>query len=287
MMLALAPWLYHSSAAHKLKTLQADLASTRQAQQRLLMDLQKTKKDYAKMSKEQKQQEAINNELLAQLHAKGAQELAEDAAGSSAAYLEAHEMEQKYLGRIQELESALSKKSAGMAIVKYGNGPYHVVVTLAQEPAPGVGKSFMLETVPITAMPLSIGHFLRLVEHQFYDHLALLHRHDGTNVIQSTEHVVDTKHSTKLDDNELHRLAFSERNNAHPLKQYSVAFEGMGPNFVIVMDKKSKSDMLTDVSAFATVIQGQAVLQAMIETKPDKPSDMFTIESMRILPPDN
>jgi cyclophilin family peptidyl-prolyl cis-trans isomerase len=289
LILIVAPWMLHSSWSNKLKSLQKNIASTQQSQQRLVMDLQKAKRDLQKLTMEQSNRETINNELLSNLHAKG-----DTVDTQSLAYFERKELEDKYLLRIEELESALTKKLASMAIRKHGNGPYHVVVNLKEEPAPGVGKSFMIETVPNTAMPLSVGHFLGLVEHQFYDNLTLLHRFEGANMIQTADIITDTKRVDQLEwkaDPHLKHLAFAEQNDDYRIRKYSVAFEGKpgGPHFYVFMDKKyNVADPLGE-AVFGNVIQGQKVLDAMVNSQQQHHDqgnkfDMFTIESVRILP---
>ncbi|GKY91391.1 hypothetical protein MPSEU_000111400 [Mayamaea pseudoterrestris] len=274
--LTILPWMYHSSLANQLKKLQKKVAGTQQSQRRLASDLLKAKKELQVVSSEQSQLEARNNELLEHLHADAVET-------ESAAYLENKIMEDKYLLRISEIETALTKKAASISTSKHGNGPYHVAVTLTEEPVPGVGKSFMVETLP--NMPLSTGHFLQLVDRKYYDGQMLLHQQHGANVVSS---FIENAEATFFADPELKHLPFVEHNDAqHRIQKYSVLFQGKpgGPNFYVFMDSKYTPMDQLDETCFGKVIQGQGVLDAMVAPKSDgeRKLDKFAIESVRVL----
>jgi cyclophilin family peptidyl-prolyl cis-trans isomerase len=244
--------------------------------------MKRVKEDFEKVSMELSTQEDINHELLSKVH-----DLGDNFDMDSNVYQQHRELEEKYLKRIEELETGLAKKLSGMATIKYGNGPYHVVVHLSNEPLPGVGTSFMIETAPASIMPLSVGHFLRLVERELWNGLILLHRFEGSNVVHTAEISGDTMKLSpyNFDEDPQLRLPFIEKNDEYPLVKYSVGFEGNpgGPNFFILMDDFSTQHTVFGNTPFGKVIHGEKVLDAIVNMRGQSP-DMFRIDSIFVLP---
>jgi hypothetical protein len=285
-LLIIAPWAHHSSHQWRLSSLGSEVTDMQIGRKKLITDLKRAAESLRKTKDEIRKMENDNAGLVADLSAHG-----DNADVESNVYAESEELEEKFIKRIDELESAVQKRSARSVLSKYGIGPFYIKVTLKDDAGSGKGNAFVVETAPLNIMPHAIDHFLQMVEHKLWDGLTMVHRNIGSDVIHSSPLVTDTGEADekRFQKAKLTQMSFTEHSKDYPMEKYSVVFEGRpgGPGFYIKMDSKVTAlDVDTSESCFGKVVEGRGVLDHMMKHLHGSNTNllMLGIESVTLLP---
>jgi hypothetical protein len=283
-LLIVAPWIHHSSLQWRLSSLGSEVTDMQTGRKKLLSDLKRATESLRKAKGEISKMETENSGLVGDLSAHG-----DFADVESNVYAESEELEEKFIERIEQLESAVQKRSARSVLAKYGIGPFYIKVTLTDDAGSGKGNAFVVETAPLQLMPHAIDHFLQMVEHKLWNGLTMVHRYTGSDVIHSSPLVADTGQvdEKRFKKANLTHMSFSEHSTEYPMEKYSVVFEGHpgGPGFYIKMDSKATAlDVDTSESCFGKVVEGRGVLDHMMKKRQSKSLLMLGIESVTLLP---
>ena len=215
----------------------------------------------------------------------------------AANYDKLEKREDALIRRIDELERHIREDNSFDLIETYGPGPYQVEITLSPTSTVDINnRSFVLEMAPLSAMPHSVHHFLRMVSNGLWNHMSFLLSPKTPNVLHATPMDMTTAERTneKFVKSKLTTLSFSERSPEYPFGPYTVAFLGTpgGPDFYIAGNQPPRDSNV--VSCFATVISGRNVVDAYIQkiptvfddhhmTKDYAGSHVFGIEHVRLL----
>jgi hypothetical protein len=285
-LLIITPWFQHSSLQWRLSSLGSEVTDMQMGRKKLISDLKRATESLRKTKDEIRKMETDNAGLVADLSAHG-----DNADVESNVYAESEELEEKFIKRIDELESAVQKRSARSVLSKYGIGPFYIKVTLKDDAGSGKGNAFVVETAPLNLMPHAIDHFLQMVEHKLWDGLTMVHRYIGSDVIHSSPLVTDTGQvdEKRFQKANLTHMSFTEHSTDYPMEKYSVVFEGRpgGPGFYIKMDSTVTAlDVDTSESCFGKVVEGRGVLDHMMKHRHgfNKNLLMLGIESVTLLP---
>jgi hypothetical protein len=198
------------------------------------------------------------------------------------------------------LERHIQESNSFDLIETYGPGPYQVEITLSFSSAVDISsRSFVLEMAPLSAMPHSVHHFLRMVSKGLWNHMSFVQSPRAPNVLHATPMDMATAEMTNENfvKSKLTKLTFSERSPEYPIGPYTVAFLGTpgGPDFYIAGKNQEPSGGGSNVaSCFATVISGRDVVDAYIQKMPTvldyqwrkgyAGSHVFGIDRVRFLP---
>lgn len=197
--------------------------------------------------------------------------------------------------RIGDLESHIQKSNEFDVIKTYGPAPYQVEITLSS--AAGVhsrSRKFVLEMAPLSTMPHSVHHFLRMVSEGVWEHMSFVQAPNAPNVLHSTPMDMTTAITTNEDfeNAKLTKLMFPEKSPEYPFGPYKVAFVGRpgGPDFYVA---GSQEPLISMASCFATVVSGRDVVDAYVQKKPSvldyqwrkgyAGSHVYGIEHVRLL----
>lgn len=179
--LAIAPWMYHSQLDWKARSLMATLDSLQSKVERMSAEI---KRHHATLKDQEKEAEQLDNEnrlLYEQLKARGDDVSYLENSEDRDAYYESEISEEAFLERIDGIESAFQKKCKQMVVSKFGVGPYLVNVTvqenlLATDPKERRKRAwFVVEMAPLSLMPHAVDHFLRLMDLGVWNGLTLIH----------------------------------------------------------------------------------------------------------------
>lgn len=285
LLLIIAPWMHHSSLQWRLSSLGSEVTDMQMGRKKLISDLKRATESLRKTKDEIRTMEAENAGLVGDLRAHG-----DNADVESNVYAESEELEEKFIKRINELSSAVQKRSARTVLSKYGIGPFYIKVTLKDDVGSGKGNAFVVETAPLNLMPHAIDHFLQMVEQKLWDGLTMVHRYNGSDVIHSSPLVTETGQADekRFQKAKLTQMSFAEHSPQYSMEKYSVVFEGRpgGPGFYIQMDSKvtAAPDVDTSESCFGKVVEGRGVLDHMMKQRQNKNLLMLGIESVTLLP---
>lgn len=191
--------------------------------------------------------------------------------------------EEALLKRIDDLESHIQENSQFAITDDYGAGPYQVEVTLRSKASNTNQPTgpIVLELAPLSMMPHSVHHFLRMLTKQLWLGMTFMPQQSARHRIHASP--VDMESLNRMDwqfkDAKLSNLAFAE-NSPNSCGSYSVGFSGTpgGPDFYVngafVPKKYAKK------SCFAKVISGEKVVDAIV----DGQHSVLGIENIRLLP---
>jgi hypothetical protein len=180
----------------------------------------------------------------------------------------------------------------------YGPGPYQVEITLSA--AAGVdsrSRKFVLEMAPLSTMPHSVHHFLRMVSEGVWEHMSFVQGPNAPNVLHSTPMDMTTAETTNanFEKMRLTTLMFTEQSPEYRFGPYKVAFVGTpgGPDFYVAGNQEPRDSTEGGASCFATVVSGRDVVDAYVQKKPSvldyqwrkgyAGSHVFGIEHVRLL----
>jgi len=232
--LILAPWFYHSSLNWKMSTIIEDILDVQEQQEEYTDDLKRWNIALSEINEKAKPLEVANEQMLRQLQARG-----DTIDTSTDAYKVAEEIENRYLERIDSVESAIRARSLRDIIAKYGQnfftdggggGQLRINVTLSEETGPQSGRWFVIETAPVKQVPHGVDLFVRMaIEYNMYDDMTLLHQsqqqHTPAGLIHSvpisrlTHGYVD-HHYDKV-PGFVPQLAMSDTTDEYPNEKYS------------------------------------------------------------------
>jgi hypothetical protein len=177
---------------------------------------------------------------------------------------------------------------------RYGSGPYRIRVQVRDDA--NVRSFFVIETALSIEMPHAIDHFLRMVERNLWDGLALVYETSSKVIMATPISLDDDIHSwagERFVRANLTHMAFTEYSPTFPPphhRKFSVAFSGRpgGPNFYINLENESEFAHEHE-STFGVVLEGRDVLMKMFlptmgKIDSDASKSMLTIESMEMLP---
>jgi cyclophilin family peptidyl-prolyl cis-trans isomerase len=157
--------------------------------------------------------------------------------------------------------------------LSYGPGPHRVRFTA--ELGENLNSTFIVELVPVEAMPHSVHFFLDLVAAHVWDHTVFLHHEDVDHVMATAP--IDY-YTQKVKFMHLHtlgwaNLGFPEYHEDFPHEKYTLGFAGQGPTFYInTMDNArihgpgGQGHHLLPQDAdpcFGKVVEGQDVVDAL------------------------
>jgi hypothetical protein len=253
MLLAVAPWIYHSSINWRIRSLKSSIVIIQRESKKLHDHLEHFSERYRQQKQKILSLEHENSELLKSLAAEGEEQGDVDALEESNYYVEAEQTENLYIERINTLEEAIQNRSKRHAAEKYGEGKYLVNVTLTEASLLSSSQSpynrqqqdsmkqgyasveqrwFLIETAPINLMPHAVDHFIRMVEVQLWDGLSMSAGvslgGSNSNLIHSTTVSADTNqylqhYYEEHAENGNHQttLAFAEHSAEYPIEKYS------------------------------------------------------------------
>lgn len=169
LVLLVAPWIRHIQTHYQVRSLQNELEMLQTKQSLLQKDIQNQITTLKKIKAETTEYKTQNDNLLGQLKVHGDEYEDFD----SSAYVEAEEMENNYLLRVDELEREI-QRAAGRKLVHRGHGvlgssaPMRAVVTLARDVRPedataALSRTLVLEMAPTHTYPHAIAYFMDMV----------------------------------------------------------------------------------------------------------------------------
>lgn len=219
-LLAIAPWIYHSSVYWRLNNARGELHKIKDKTKKVNEEIQNLAKEAQKKTLQANMLEHENDELLRELRMNG-----DRVDLGSKMYKEAGELEEITLARIEDVEGAIRSKSKRSVIDQYGDGPYHVNVTLAEPPGPGGDRWFVIETASTDLMPHAVDHFLKLVDQKQFDGWTMAHQSTSSQVLHA---IATSPEAYKFfghpENDVLGRLAYTEHSKEYPIRQYSGTF---------------------------------------------------------------
>ena len=278
--LALVPWINEFRLQRQAASMKNNLLSMIAEQEKMIQSMEATM-DTVRANKEEARKLEESNKALVQELAK----YGDTMDWESNFYAEAEEMEDKYLTRIDELESAIRKYSERTVRRKYnGVGPFRIRVTLAETKG-----SFVIQTARLDFMPHSIHHFLKMVELKLWDGLSLYHKNEVSSVIHAFPMEAQTgqRHDERFRAANVTKLVFAEHHELQPIgEKYAVAFHGRpgGPDFYINMEDGFRTHEVDErESCFGKVTEGRHVLDAIMAEDKAGRAFLSTIESMRLI----
>jgi len=221
--------------------------------------------------------------------------------GDDPSYKELESVENRLFSRIDLLKEEIQKHSRREIEKEFGSsGPFNIEVSLQLYNDKGIPtgglEKLVIETAPLSLMPLSVHHFLQMVSKKLWDGLAFVHRDIHSHVMQATP--LDVKTGSRAIDRFEHagltKLAFSEYSTDYPHLAYTVGFSGRpgGPDFYINTIDNSQAhgpfeqhgEVDDGESCFGTVVQGRDVLDRILELDSKAQSiKVVEISSMKIL----
>ena len=185
------------------------------------------------------------------------------------------------------LQTYIQDDSRRQVIEKYGEGPYRVRFSVRYHEAEEIDE-FVLEMADLKLMPHSVLTFLDMVKARLWDNTVFYHHTETNHVLAAAPVVFGTfepKHH-HLEAMGFTGASFAEYSAAFPHEEFTVGFNGRGPNFYINTLDNSRHhgpggqghhDLPGDADpCFAKVISGQEAVKGMLKGK-HSPSEQLGV----------
>lgn len=312
LLLLITSWSSPHHLQEDIQKYQTEILTLQQQQQELVKELDAMTKSIKEFSTKVHAMDKQNNERFQDLReSKG---VFSDVNLGSEQYAQVEKAEEGLFRRLDTLEKYIQKRSAELAVQKFGSEPYRVKVNV--EDLRGEISSFVIELAPISEMPYAVYHFLQMVDQNLWDGLSLMlngaTNENNNNHWLASPMLMDPRHGQpswegqRFENANLTHMAFTEHSPTYPPPgkfQYSVAFSGHpgGPTFYIRLDHDSPEEHITDIhqqsTTFGLVVEGMDMLHqysglASNHNKPNEAKDhrvtghklhMLTIQNMELL----
>eukprot|EP00547_Thalassionema_nitzschioides_P015139 CAMPEP_0194246612 /NCGR_PEP_ID=MMETSP0158-20130606/15280_1 /TAXON_ID=33649 /ORGANISM="Thalassionema nitzschioides, Strain L26-B" /LENGTH=379 /DNA_ID=CAMNT_0038982553 /DNA_START=67 /DNA_END=1203 /DNA_ORIENTATION=- len=137
-------------------------------------------------------------------------------------------------GKVEKLKDFIQEESRQEAIKKFGTGPHYVKFTV-EFPEDNSTGDFVVELASLDLMPHAVNTFLGQVSQRLWDSTVFWH-HDGVDHVMAAAGINykngETKHHY-FDALGVGALSFGEYSAEVPHKEFTLAFQGRGPEFYI------------------------------------------------------
>jgi hypothetical protein len=180
--------------------------------------------------------------------------------------------------KMLHLQSFIQGDSRRQVIQKYGEGPYRVRFSVRYHEAEDI-EQFVLEMADLNLMPHSVLTYLDMVDARLWDNTVFYHHAQSKHVIAAAPVVFGTfepKHH-HLEAMGFTGASFAEYSDAFPHEEFTVGFNGRGPNFYINTVDNSRPHgpggqghhaLPGDADpCFAKVISGHEAVKGMLRLK--------------------
>jgi hypothetical protein len=177
--------------------------------------------------------------------------------------------------KMLSLQRFIQDDSRKQVIGKYGEGPYRVRFSVRYHKSDDIDE-FVLEMADLEFMPHSVLFFLDMVHARLWDNTVFYHHAQSNHVLAAAPVVFGTfepKHH-HLQALGFSSASFAEYSDAFPHEEFTVGFNGRGPNFYINTRDNSRHhgpggqdhhDLPGDADpCFAKVISGHANVKGML-----------------------
>lgn len=259
---------FFSEHALELKESQVDMASQATAK-RLLMEAFTSKKKHFVETNEALAKDLVKAGVLVDSHAENYEAL--------------EKREESMLARIDDLEAHIQNNSRFSVTEDYGKGPYKIELVVRSKLHMRIKRNTIIfELAPLSAMPHSVHHFLRMLSKRLWEGMAFMPQQGRIQASPIDMETLDNM-DWKFENAKLQNLSFAEHSPDCKCGSYSIGFAGYpgGPDFYVSGLLDSKSHREVNDSCFGRIIEGQNVIDSIIEKKE---SPILGIESLRLLP---